>query len=239
MKLQLRATSLLLFLAACSNNPAATTVTVWSSKGSMAGKTSLYGIDFRYKNDGSGVLISSDGSDITALSKPDGSWQLDSIPQGTHVISCSKDGYFGIKYFNILIPGPGVQYFVGNQLAELWTAKLKIDSCTKPSSNGYFLIYYSCVDTSLVPPYSLVVDTRPSPFPNSDSVVTINALGDLIARGSHEAVAQTQLSPPEPLLGPLFLSIMGRVDASYEVLQLQKQILSPGGPRSDTFELLQ
>lgn len=226
---------LLVLFAGCSSNPTSTTITVLSSKGSVAGVLTVYTRDGYLVNDASGFKVEADGSDYTTSTKVDGTWQLDSVPQGTHVFTFSKDGYFTVKRFNVLVPGPGVQYLYNLSSGVLWTTQLKIDSCSKPDIRGNVNLYYSCTDGSKIP-NTVIVDIRAAPFPNSDSVITLGESWSTMTPDGLHGSCQFRLVSAMPQLLPLYISIMARGYGQYTELPSLATILSPVGPRSSTYE---
>jgi hypothetical protein len=137
--------------------------------GSLAGKVTVLDSNAAYLLDASGVTISVDNGPST-LSMEDGSWRLDGIPAGTHILSYAKPNFGGIKQWNVLVPGPGIQYGFNGTVAKIASEPLFLDSLTANNggSNRYILSAYFS-SPSRWKPAGLWVNLRLKLKPASDT----------------------------------------------------------------------
>jgi hypothetical protein len=97
---------LLLFVIGCESDSA----TNMGLKGSIRGRTLLYHPYGGYETDYSGIKVSLEGTNYTAISNQSGDWEIQDVPAGIYTILFEKQGYGLVKNIGFQFVGAGTAF---------------------------------------------------------------------------------------------------------------------------------
>jgi len=88
-----------------------------------------------------GARIQVDGTSLYAITDTGGNWQIDNVPQGTHIVSETKYGFDEMKNYNITVSGPGLQYYQLQGLHMIPKGELTLQSVVDTLIGHHYIMF--------------------------------------------------------------------------------------------------
>ena len=150
---------LLLLFFGCKGDPGPAGPTL---SGNITGRVNLYADNGSRLLDQSGMQLSIDGSSLSCVTSPDGSWQLTGVSAGIYTLVFSKAGFMTKKVSNIQFVGGGTYFFGFISFAQIPPLSVtRLDITGPDSTHAFHLRGYVSKADSIDHYIALIYDKAP------------------------------------------------------------------------------